>query len=151
MTNLQRWLFYASLFAVPYLAICLGTVQTQFTTKYFLHIQLLPLVLLVIFGVSSMQITPGLWVIIIIIILLMQIFSVWTVLYRTFTFNDCPEAAKELQAEILEARKDLIAKGFRFRDWGVGILTPQVLCMLICNSIIYKKLRKLTWDRVLCL
>lgn len=60
MTNLQRWLFYASLFAVPYLAICLGTVQTQFTTKYFLHIQLLPLVLLVIFGVSSMQITPGL-------------------------------------------------------------------------------------------
>ncbi|KAH8242998.1 hypothetical protein KR032_003559 [Drosophila birchii] len=94
MTNLQRWLFYASLFAVPYLAIVLGTVQTPFTTKYFLHIQLLPLLLLVIFG----------------------IFSVWTVLYRTFTFNDCPEAAKELQAEILEARKDLIAKGFRFRD-----------------------------------
>ncbi|KAH8293051.1 hypothetical protein KR054_012263 [Drosophila jambulina] len=94
MTNLQRWLFYASLFAVPYLAIVLGTVQTQFTTKYFLHIQLLPLLLLVIFG----------------------IFSVWTVLYRTFTFNDCPEAAKELQAEILEARKDLISKGFKFRD-----------------------------------
>ncbi|KAH8247280.1 hypothetical protein KR038_001415 [Drosophila bunnanda] len=94
MTNLQRWLFYASLFAVPYLAIVLGTVQTAFTTKYFLHIQLLPLLLLVIFG----------------------IFSVWTVLYRTFTFNDCPEAAKELQAEIIGARKDLIAKGFRFRD-----------------------------------
>ncbi|XP_017104762.2 dolichol-phosphate mannosyltransferase subunit 3 [Drosophila bipectinata] len=94
MTNLQRWLFYASLFAVPYLSIVLGTVQTQFTNKYLLHIQLLPLLLLVLFG----------------------IFSVWTVLYRTFTFNDCPEAAKELQAEILEARKDLTAKGFRFRD-----------------------------------
>nr|XP_016936623.1 dolichol-phosphate mannosyltransferase subunit 3 [Drosophila suzukii] len=94
MTNLQRWLFYASLFAVPYLSIVLGAVQTQLTSKYFLHIQLLPLLLLVIFG----------------------LYSVWTVLYRTLTFNDCPEAAKELQDEILEARKDLIAKGFRFRD-----------------------------------
>ncbi|EDW97241.1 dolichol-phosphate mannosyltransferase subunit 3 [Drosophila yakuba] len=94
MTNLQRWLFYASLFAIPYLSVLLGTVQTPLTTKYFLHIQLLPLVLLVIFG----------------------IYSVWTVLYRTLTFNDCPEAAKELQEEILEARKDLIAQGFRFRD-----------------------------------
>nr|XP_016936624.1 dolichol-phosphate mannosyltransferase subunit 3-like [Drosophila suzukii] len=94
MTNLQRWLFYASLFAVPYLSIVLGAVQTQLTSKYFLHIQLLPLLFLVIFG----------------------IYSVWTVLYRTLTFNDCPEAAKELQEEILEARKDLIAKGFRFRD-----------------------------------
>jgi len=52
MTNLQRWLFYASLFAVPYLSIVLGAVQTQLTSKYFLHIQLLPLLLLVIFGVS---------------------------------------------------------------------------------------------------
>ncbi|XP_016936623.2 dolichol-phosphate mannosyltransferase subunit 3 [Drosophila suzukii] len=94
MTNLQRWLFYASLFAVPYLSMVLGAVQTQLTSKYFLHIQLLPLLLLVIFG----------------------LYSVWTVLYRTLTFNDCPEAAKELQDEILEARKDLIAKGFRFRD-----------------------------------
>lgn len=50
-------------------------------------------------------------------------------LYRTFTFNDCPEAAKELQAEILEARKDLIAKGFKFRDW------KQALKIVICNSI----------------
>ncbi|EDW14584.1 dolichol-phosphate mannosyltransferase subunit 3 [Drosophila mojavensis] len=94
MTNLQRWLFYATLFAVPYLSIVLGTVQTSFTTKYLLHIQLLPLVLLVLFG----------------------IYSAWIVLYRTFTFNDCPSAAKELQLEILEARKDLIAKGFKFRD-----------------------------------
>ncbi|KAH8409839.1 hypothetical protein KR222_009482 [Zaprionus bogoriensis] len=94
MTNLQRWLFYATLFAVPYLAIVLGAVQTPLTAKYSLHIQLLPLVLLVLFGA----------------------YSAFTVLYRTFTFNDCPEAAKELQAEILEARKDLIAKGFKFRD-----------------------------------
>ncbi|KAH8358710.1 hypothetical protein KR093_001879 [Drosophila rubida] len=94
MTNLQRWLFFATLFAVPYFALVLGSVQTKLTSKYLLHIQLLPLLLIVLFG----------------------IYSVVTVLYRTFTFNDCPEAAKELQAEILEARKDLIAKGFKFRD-----------------------------------
>ncbi|ALC46218.1 CG33977 [Drosophila busckii] len=94
MTNLQRWLFYGTLFAIPYLAVVLGSVKTQLTSKYLLHIQLLPLLLLVLFG----------------------IYSVWTVLYRVFTFNDCPEAAKELQAEIIEARKDLISKGFKFRD-----------------------------------
>lgn len=55
MTNLQRWLFYATLFAVPYLSIVLGTVQTQFTNKYLLHIQLLPLLLLVLFGVNVMK------------------------------------------------------------------------------------------------
>lgn len=55
MTNLQRWLFYATLFAVPYLAIVLGAVQTPLTTKYSLHIQLLPLLLLVLFGVSRLD------------------------------------------------------------------------------------------------
>jgi len=30
---------------VPYLSIVLGAVQTQLTSKYFLHIQLLPLLL----------------------------------------------------------------------------------------------------------
>jgi len=56
MTNLQRWLFFASLFAVPYLALVLGTVQTPLTSKYFIHIQLLPLLLLVLFGVSNLLI-----------------------------------------------------------------------------------------------
>jgi len=35
------------------------------------------------------------------------------VLYRTFTFNDCPEAAKELLEQIDEARKDLRKKGMK--------------------------------------
>lgn len=37
-----------------------------------------------------------------------------TVLYRVFTFNDCPEAAEELQKQIDEAKADLSAKGFAF-------------------------------------
>jgi len=35
------------------------------------------------------------------------------VLYRTFTFNDCPEAAKELLGQIEEARKDLRQIGMK--------------------------------------
>lgn len=38
----------------------------------------------------------------------------WTILYRVFTFNDCPEAAAEIQRQIKEARADLSAKGFKF-------------------------------------
>ncbi|CAL8130688.1 unnamed protein product [Orchesella dallaii] len=35
------------------------------------------------------------------------------VLYRTFTFNDCPDAAKELLEQIDEARKDLRKRGMK--------------------------------------
>lgn len=40
-------------------------------------------------------------------------------LIRVFTFNDCEEAAKELQVEISEAREDLRSKGFNFEDKSV--------------------------------
>lgn len=45
---------------------------------------------------------------------LFQLYSVSTVLYRVFTFNDCPEAAKEIQQQIEEAKADLSAKGLKF-------------------------------------
>ena len=45
-----------------------------------------------------------------------QLYAVVTVLYRVFTFNDCPEAEKEIQKQIIEARKDLSMKGFKFSD-----------------------------------
>lgn len=35
------------------------------------------------------------------------------VLYRTLTFNDCPEAAKELQEQIKLARTDLKKRGLK--------------------------------------
>lgn len=51
-----------------------------------------------------------------------QIYSVFIVLYRTFTFNDCPEAADEIQRQIKEAKEDLAAKGLKLweanGDWS---------------------------------
>ncbi|XP_037945786.1 dolichol-phosphate mannosyltransferase subunit 3 [Teleopsis dalmanni] len=94
MTNLMRWLMYLGFFAVPYVAILTGTIKSQVFENFMFHIQILPLVLLFLFG----------------------LYSASTVLYRTLTFNDCPEAAKELQNHIKEAREDLIKKGFKFRN-----------------------------------
>ena len=41
---------------------------------------------------------------------------VLTVSCRVATFNDCEEAAKELQQQISEAREDLRSKGFNFEE-----------------------------------
>ena len=35
---------------------------------------------------------------------------------RVATFNDCEEAARELQQQISEAREDLRKKGFNFEE-----------------------------------
>ncbi|KAL0870320.1 hypothetical protein ABMA27_005339 [Loxostege sticticalis] len=50
----------------------------------------------------------------IIFVLLFGLYAVTVVLYRVFTFNNCEEAAKELQVEIAEARKDLLDKGLKW-------------------------------------
>lgn len=47
------------------------------------------------------------------VICIFKVYSGSTVLYRTFTFNDCPEAAKELLEEIDMARADLKRKGMK--------------------------------------
>ncbi|XP_013102504.1 dolichol-phosphate mannosyltransferase subunit 3 [Stomoxys calcitrans] len=94
MTNLQRWLLYLVLFLVPYFGILAKAIKTQGMENLLLPLQLAPYVLVIAFG----------------------LYAAGTVLYRTFTFNDCPAAAKELQDHIHEARKDLLSKGFIFRD-----------------------------------
>lgn len=48
----------------------------------------------------------------ILFVILFGLYAVTVVLYRVFTFNNCEVAAKELQAEIVEAKKDLLDKGF---------------------------------------
>ncbi len=40
-------------------------------------------------------------------------YSLATVGYRVATFNDCEDAAKELQAQIKEAKEDLKKKGLK--------------------------------------
>ncbi|XP_073943517.1 dolichol-phosphate mannosyltransferase subunit 3-like [Choristoneura fumiferana] len=47
----------------------------------------------------------------IIFVILFGLYAVTVILYRVFSFNNCEDAAKELQAEILEAKKDLASKG----------------------------------------
>uniref|UniRef100_A0A1B0GBT4 Dolichol-phosphate mannosyltransferase subunit 3 n=1 Tax=Glossina morsitans morsitans TaxID=37546 RepID=A0A1B0GBT4_GLOMM len=92
MTNLQRWLMYLMLFIVPYFGALFAAIKTLRIEQWLLPLQLLPYILIIMFG----------------------LYAAGTVLYRTFTLNDCPEAAKELQEQIREARKDLISKGFKF-------------------------------------
>ncbi|XP_060125338.1 dolichol-phosphate mannosyltransferase subunit 3 isoform X1 [Zootoca vivipara] len=41
-------------------------------------------------------------------------YSLGVVGYRLATFNDCEEAARELQEQIREAREDLSRRGLRF-------------------------------------
>ncbi|KAL5285196.1 DPM3 family protein [Megaselia abdita] len=94
MTNLMRWLMYLGLFLVPYLSICLRFVETSFTNRHFLEFQLLPIIAVILFG----------------------LYSIYAVLSGVMSVKDCPEASKELSEQIQEARKDLISKGFKFRD-----------------------------------
>ncbi|XP_018913831.1 dolichol-phosphate mannosyltransferase subunit 3 [Bemisia tabaci] len=42
------------------------------------------------------------------------VYAVTVVLWRVFTFNNCKEAAAELQNEINLAKEDLAKKGFKF-------------------------------------
>ncbi|XP_075979364.1 dolichyl-phosphate mannosyltransferase subunit 3 [Anticarsia gemmatalis] len=50
----------------------------------------------------------------IIFVFLFGLYAATVVLYRVLTFNNCEEAAKELQEEIKEAKKDLHEKGLRW-------------------------------------
>ncbi|KAF2347594.1 Dolichol-phosphate mannosyltransferase subunit 3 [Trinorchestia longiramus] len=66
--------------------------ENGFTRDYYLHILVLPLLLVACFGLVSVAIIG----------------------YRVYSFNDCKEAAQELQLQIEEAKKDLVSKGFKF-------------------------------------
>ena len=47
----------------------------------------------------------------VLLVILFGVYSLVTLIYRVATFNDCEAAAKELQEEIAEAKKELKAKG----------------------------------------
>lgn len=52
MTNLQRWLMYLILFIVPYFGILFATIKTPGLEKLLFPLQLLPYILVIMFGVS---------------------------------------------------------------------------------------------------
>ncbi|CAG9815195.1 unnamed protein product [Phaedon cochleariae] len=52
----------------------------------------------------------------IIFIILFGLYAATIVLYRVYTFNDCEEAAVELQKEIVEAKEQLVKLGFKLQE-----------------------------------
>ncbi|XP_018324819.1 dolichol-phosphate mannosyltransferase subunit 3 [Agrilus planipennis] len=91
MTKLMEWLLaVGSVFAV-WFALITKKVESSFTKQYFTLIFYSPL----FFGISFV------------------IYAAVIVLYRTFTFNNCEEAASELQKEIEEAKEELNKLGYK--------------------------------------
>ncbi|XP_055588758.1 dolichol-phosphate mannosyltransferase subunit 3 [Uranotaenia lowii] len=94
MTKLMEWLAAAAAFFGVYFAIVYRQVQHDLFDQYMLEIRWSPVILVLLFGM----------------------YSAFVVLYRTFTFNNCEEAAKELLEQIKEAKADLRSKGMTLSD-----------------------------------
>lgn len=92
MTKLLEWLSTAVVLFGVWFSIVFGYVHSCCLDKWMNLIVISPIIFVGIFGIYAASV----------------------VLYRVFTFNDCHEAAKEIQAQILEARQDLKQKGFVF-------------------------------------
>ncbi|XP_046753556.1 dolichol-phosphate mannosyltransferase subunit 3 [Diprion similis] len=94
MTKLMEWVFVATVFFSIWTAAITGSTQSTLLIKWRTPILYLPLILIILFGVYAASV----------------------VLYRTFTFNNCEEAAVELQKEIKEAKADLRSKGLVLKE-----------------------------------
>lgn len=92
MTKLLEWLAGSTLFLAVWLSVVMNDLNSEFVKKNISIIVPLPLIVLVVFG----------------------LYSIVIVLWRVYNFNDCKEAALELQAEIKEAKDALGQKGFKF-------------------------------------
>jgi dolichyl-phosphate mannosyltransferase polypeptide 3 len=93
MTKLLEWLSGGIVCVSIWAAVLWGNLVTV-DDSLRLHVLVSPIYAVIIFGLISLAI----------------------VLYRTATFNDCPEACEELKKQIVEARQDLAKKGFKFKE-----------------------------------
>lgn len=91
MTKLLEWLLGVSLAAVAWGLVTFDLLGLQLPAVYREVAWPMPVYLLVVFGCYCLA----------------------TVGYRVATFNDCEDAARELQAQIQEAKKDLKKKGLK--------------------------------------
>ncbi|KAK9296126.1 hypothetical protein QLX08_009762 [Tetragonisca angustula] len=89
MTKLMEWLLFAVLFFSIWIALISENVNLHFIKEWKQFVLFLPPVVLFVCG----------------------LYAATVVLYRTFTFNNCEQAAIELQEQIEEAKKDLQTKG----------------------------------------
>ncbi|XP_053302515.1 dolichol-phosphate mannosyltransferase subunit 3 isoform X2 [Pleuronectes platessa] len=91
MTKLLQWLLGVSLVLAAWAVVSFDLLDLSLPHTYREVAWPMPLYLLVSFGCYSLA----------------------TVGYRLTTFNDCEEAAAELQGQIREAREDLRSKGLK--------------------------------------
>lgn len=114
MTKLTEWLTGLAVFFGVYWILVTKKVSNQFTEDFYFHIQISPVVIVLLLAVSQVKQSM--------IINFMkhyfneQVYAITTVIYRTLTFNECKEAADELMKEIQEAKSDLKSKGFEFNS-----------------------------------
>ncbi|XP_038624575.1 dolichol-phosphate mannosyltransferase subunit 3 [Tachyglossus aculeatus] len=92
MTKLAQWLWAVALLGSAWAALTLGPGGRALPLPWHQILGPLPAYLLVVTGC----------------------YALGTVGYRVARFNDCEDAARELQAQIREARADLGRKGLRF-------------------------------------
>uniref|UniRef100_A0A8C5WCR8 Dolichol-phosphate mannosyltransferase subunit 3 n=1 Tax=Leptobrachium leishanense TaxID=445787 RepID=A0A8C5WCR8_9ANUR len=92
MTKLAEWLLGLTILGAAWFTLTFDLLGLKIPALYQQVIWPLPVYLLVAFGCYSLA----------------------TVGYRVATFNDCESAARELQHQIKEAKKDLTTKGFKF-------------------------------------
>ncbi|XP_061902306.1 dolichol-phosphate mannosyltransferase subunit 3 [Entelurus aequoreus] len=91
MTKLLEWLFGVSVVLAVWAVVAFDLLDLEVPRPYREVAWPMPLYLLVSFGCYSLA----------------------TVGYRVATFNDCDQAAEELQRQIREAKEDLKRKGLK--------------------------------------
>uniref|UniRef100_A0A0E9SWG7 Dolichol-phosphate mannosyltransferase subunit 3 n=1 Tax=Anguilla anguilla TaxID=7936 RepID=A0A0E9SWG7_ANGAN len=92
MTKLLEWLLGSAMVGITWGLLTFDVLDLQLPQAYREMVWPMPVYLLVVFGCYSLA----------------------TVGHRVAAFNDCEEAAKELQSQIIEAREDLEKKGLKF-------------------------------------
>ncbi|KAL1500798.1 hypothetical protein ABEB36_006241 [Hypothenemus hampei] len=93
MTKLTEWLFAAGILIALWFSLLTNKITNNLVTNHYNLLLYSPIIFLGLFG----------------------LFALILVLYRVYTFNDCDEAAEELQKEIIQARTDLNRLGFKFK------------------------------------
>ncbi|GLH12834.1 Dolichol-phosphate mannosyltransferase subunit 3 [Gryllus bimaculatus] len=92
MTKLLEWLLGFGVFTSVWASLLAVNLQWQVDNYWKTVVLPLPLFLVLAFGV----------------------YAATVVLWRVYNFNNCEEAAKELNEQIKEAKADLEKKGFKF-------------------------------------
>uniref|UniRef100_A0A224XVD6 Dolichol-phosphate mannosyltransferase subunit 3 n=1 Tax=Panstrongylus lignarius TaxID=156445 RepID=A0A224XVD6_9HEMI len=92
MTKLFQWLLCISLYVAVWLAVLTRRVHNAFLDEWIDIVKFSPVIIAVLFGVCSLTI----------------------ILWRVYTFNDCPQAAAELHEQIKKTKEELKRKGLEF-------------------------------------